>query len=215
MTDASTSTSLTEQTFTPDRTRTRLERACRLAGLDPTGAVVLRHHTNAVYRLTTAPVVVKVARPSQTNVRDVVRLVRWATENGIPTVGLLDDVQQPVEIGGCAIPFWHYLSQTRPVTAGDIAGPLRALHTAPHPPTPTRNLDAPAAIKWALDQSQLLTDTEREARPCSTDGSAFARSPPHSPTRPHPSSSTQIRSTATPSGTTPATGQCSATGTAP
>lgn len=161
--DASTSTILTEETFTADRTRTLLERACRLAGLDPTGAVVLRHHTNAVYRLTTAPVVVKVARPSQTNVREVVRLVRWATENGIPTVGLLDDVQQPVEIGGCAITFWHYLSQSRPITAGDIARPLRALHTAPHPSTPTRNLDAPAAIKWALDQSQLLTDTEREA----------------------------------------------------
>ena len=163
MADASTFTVLTEQTFTPERTRPLVEEACRLAGLDPAGAVILRHHTSAVYQLTAAPVVVKVARPSQTNVSDVVALVGWATEQGIPTVRLLDDVHQPIELAGCAVTLWHYLPQTRPITAADIAIPLRALHAAPDPPVTVRQLDAPAAIKWAIDESRLLDGGERAA----------------------------------------------------
>lgn len=163
MADASTFAALTEQTFSPERTRPLVEHACRLAGLDAADAVVLRHHTGAVYQLASAPVVVKVARPSQTNVHDVVALVRWATEHGVPTVRLIDDVDQPIEVAGCAITLWQYLPQTQPITAGDIAGPLRALHTAPRPHVAVRDLDAPAAIRWAIDQSQLLTSDERDA----------------------------------------------------
>jgi hypothetical protein len=163
MTDASTFTVLTEQTFSPERTRPLVEEACRLAGLDPAGALILRHHTNAVYQLTSAPVVVKVARPSQTNVHDVVALVHWATEQGVPTVRLLESVRQPLELAGCAVTLWYYLPQTRPITAADIAGPLRALHTVPLPPVAVRELDGPAAIKWAIDESQILGAAERDA----------------------------------------------------
>lgn len=163
MTDLPISGVLTERTFSPDRTRPLVEEACRLAGLDATGAVVLRHHTNAVYQLTTAPVVVKVARPSQRNAHDVVALVRWATDQGVPTVRLLEDVAQPLEVGGCAVTLWHYLAQNRTISAGDIAAPLLALHRAPNPPLALPELDALAAIRWAIDESRLLNDAERRA----------------------------------------------------
>ncbi|WP_256334776.1 hypothetical protein [Lentzea albidocapillata] len=55
-------THLTEFTFRPDRTKLVAIEACLRAGLDPEGMVLLRHQTNAVYQLTTAPVVVKVVQ---------------------------------------------------------------------------------------------------------------------------------------------------------
>lgn len=99
---------LTEHTFHPMRTHRIAEEACRWAGLDAAGAVLLRHQTNAVYRLTTAPVVVKVARPSIGRGKDIVLLVQWLAEQAIPIVSLATDVEQPLELAGCEVTLWCY-----------------------------------------------------------------------------------------------------------
>ena len=44
-----------EENFTPAVSRPVVEAACRLVGLDATGAILLRHQTNGVYQLTTGP----------------------------------------------------------------------------------------------------------------------------------------------------------------
>jgi Ser/Thr protein kinase RdoA (MazF antagonist) len=54
---------LTERTFLPENTLRLLTEACLRAGLDPGGARLLRHQTNAVYQLASEPVVVKISRP--------------------------------------------------------------------------------------------------------------------------------------------------------
>ncbi|MCP2277239.1 phosphotransferase family protein [Nocardia amikacinitolerans] len=156
---------LTETTFTPRRTRVVLDAACRAAGLDATGAELLRHHTNAVYSLVSAPVVVKIGRPSRIGHVDVVGLVRWFEDEGVPTVPLAD-TDQPLDIGGCPITFWKYLDQRRGITsAAELAEPLAALHsrrTTPPVALPDDQITlALNAIARSIDASVILAPEDR------------------------------------------------------
>lgn len=153
---------LTELTFTPDRTRALLHAACKPFRLDPAGATLLRHHTNAVYRLVTAPVVVKIARPGIQHTATVVRLARWLADHDVLGVPLLDDIDQPSTLAGCAITFWRYLPQVRPIAAGDIAGPLAALHAAAPPPFALPSFEPIRAIQRSLAANRVLHDDEQE-----------------------------------------------------
>jgi hypothetical protein len=151
---------LTELTFTPSTTRPALEAVCEAARLDPAGATVLRHHTNAVYRLASTPVVVKISRPGASNADSTVQLVRWLSLHGVPSVALMRGVQQPLRAAGCDVTLWAYLPQNRPISAGDIAGPLAALHSTA-PPLGARRLDPMPTIEQSISQSRCLTDPEK------------------------------------------------------
>jgi hypothetical protein len=130
-----------------------LERACAQVGLSTVGAELLRGHTNAVVRLHTAPVVVKIARkgtPVET-VERTVAFVRWLTDQGFPTVPLAPGIDQPQIIDGHPVTFWTYLPQNNTsVHAVDLAEPLRALHELTEPPVQLRGLDNVAAIRRSL-----------------------------------------------------------------
>ncbi|MFE9745924.1 phosphotransferase enzyme family protein [Saccharothrix saharensis] len=152
---------LTEATFTPERTRVVVEAACARVGLDATGAELLRHQTNAVFRLVTAPVIVKVARPNIRHTAAVVSLVEWVVEHGVPSVPLLSGTGQPLEVAGCGVTLWRYLPPTRLIAAGDIAVPLRALHEVPLPPIPLPELDALGAIHNSIQASTIISAQER------------------------------------------------------
>ncbi|WP_063710809.1 phosphotransferase [Actinokineospora enzanensis] len=152
---------LTEQTFLPQNTQTVAEHACRAYGLDPAGAVLLRHQTNAVFKLVTAPVIVKVTRPGITHTDVVVSLVEWLHEHNVPTVSLIQGSPQPLTVAGCAVTFWEYLPQSTPILAQEIAEPLRVLHECPPPPQALPALDPIGAIHRSIDTSRILDDDER------------------------------------------------------
>ncbi|HUZ53030.1 MAG TPA: aminoglycoside phosphotransferase family protein [Streptosporangiaceae bacterium] len=153
--------SVTAEDFTPDRTRELLAEACAAVSLDPAGASLLRHQTNAVYLLATSPVVVKIARPdySVEHIHRVVDLTRWLTKMGVPVLPLLD-VDQPVIVGGCAVTYWPYLEQTRPIQTADMATALRELHALPEAPVAMPTMDAVAAIRYSLSVERILTPGE-------------------------------------------------------
>jgi hypothetical protein len=153
---------LTELTFTPELTRPVAEAAARLAGLDPDGAELLRHQTNAVYRLVTAPVVIKVARPGARHIAEVIELVSWLEKHAVPTVRLWDGVSQPLNVAGVAVTLWEYLPQERSVLAGDIAAPLQALHNTPLPPLRLRPLDPFGEIRYSIEASRILVASDRD-----------------------------------------------------
>ncbi|MCC9310296.1 aminoglycoside phosphotransferase family protein [Kitasatospora sp. RB6PN24] len=135
-----------------------LDAACRRADLDPTGATLLRGHTNAVFRLRTAPVVVKIARRGAcpTQAGRTVQLVEWLAGLDFPTVPL-HPVRQPVVIDGQPTTFWRHLPQpAHPVRAEQLAAPLRTLHRLPHPPFRIPELDTVAAIRRSLDVITVL-----------------------------------------------------------
>lgn len=76
-----------------------------IAGLDTAGAELMRGHTNAVFRLRQAPVVIKIARngtPSSA-VQRTVSFVTWLMQHDFPTVALLPGVEQPLIINGHAL----------------------------------------------------------------------------------------------------------------
>ncbi|NNH69430.1 aminoglycoside phosphotransferase family protein [Nocardia uniformis] len=155
---------LTESTFTPDRTRVVLETACRLAGIDYISASLLRHHTNAVYVLTDAPIVVKIGRPGWNHI-DVVGLVRWLEQRAVPTVRLIE-VDQPVLVAGCPVTFWRYLDQRDAIVdAEKLAEPLAALHAqSVRPPVslPDQQIrNTFTAIGSSIDGSPILSPEDR------------------------------------------------------
>lgn len=136
-----------------------LRRACAAAGLDSTDAQLLRGHTNAVVRLASDPVVVKIARrgSSRAGVERTVRFVSWLMELGFPTAPLHPVPEQPTVIDGHSVTFWTYLPQPQhPVAAEQIAPPLHALHQLSEPPESLRELDNVAAIRASLRATTSL-----------------------------------------------------------
>lgn len=156
------STDIPEPLHSPASTTPIMQAAARAAGLDPEGAVLIRHQTNGVYRLASAPVVIKVAPPGEDYLTEVVALVSWLQDHAVPTVALWGDpAHQPLEINGRAVTLWRYLPQDRPVHAADMAEPLLALHDAPSPPFSLPSLDAFGEIRRSIASSPLLTDDDR------------------------------------------------------
>jgi hypothetical protein len=141
-----------------------LQAACNAADLDSTDAILLRGHTNAVFRLVRQPVVVKIARrgSSLTEVAGTVRFVQWLMDQGFPTAPLHPVPGQPVIADGHGVTFWTYLPQPdHPVSAAQIAGPLRVLHSLPAPPFTIRPLDNVAAIRASLAATNSLSSKMR------------------------------------------------------
>ncbi|AKU18712.1 hypothetical protein VV02_07025 [Luteipulveratus mongoliensis] len=151
---------LTELTFTPATTGPVLDAVCGQLLLDPSNAVLLRHHTNAVYRLVSAPIVVKISRPGARDVESTVNLVRWLAAHDVPSVSLVDEIEQPITVAGCEITLWKYLPQIHEISAGDIATPLAALHRTPPPPDLPR-LDPMPDVERSLAASRFLSDDEK------------------------------------------------------
>ena len=154
------------QTFTHERTREILKAACQRSGIECSDAELLRHQSNAVYLLRHAQIVVKIARPESAieDIRRTVDLTRWLMELQFPTVPICD-INQPLIVDGSAVTFWQYLPQKKPISAADIAAPLRMLHHLPMPPRTVvqelPQLDAISAIRYSLDRQGLLSDDER------------------------------------------------------
>ncbi|WP_216895648.1 phosphotransferase [Nocardia alni] len=99
--------------------------------LDADGAELIQYSVNAVFRLVTAPVVVRVAAGAlgRTRGRRLVTVASWLEDRDAPTVQLLDG-DQPIDIADrFTFTFWDELDARRTWTAADLARPLRALHT--------------------------------------------------------------------------------------
>lgn len=126
------------QVFAPDRLARVLHTVCGEAGLDASGAKLLRLAANAVFRLQTAQVVVRISAPGArfAQVYRTVRVARWLGQIGFPAVRLHGEWEQPVVLGEYLATFWDYLPQgSTPPPLEALAQLLRQLHplTAPFP----------------------------------------------------------------------------------
>jgi aminoglycoside phosphotransferase (APT) family kinase protein len=123
--------------FAEQRLKLTLAEACRLAGLDPHGAQLIHVTVNAIFRLASAPVVLRIAatRDLVRPVERVVAAARWLEAAQVPAVRLFPALQ-PIMIDetGHVVTYWTYLPQHgMPLSAGDLAEPLRQLHALPAP----------------------------------------------------------------------------------
>ncbi|MFE9168839.1 phosphotransferase enzyme family protein [Streptomyces kebangsaanensis] len=106
--------------------------ACRAAGLDDRGAELIRLGENALFRLASVPVVVRVARSEEylPKARAEVGVSRWLAAEGFPAARVLDGLEQPLLVKGCPVTFWHLIVEgDRKATYGELGSILRDLHS--------------------------------------------------------------------------------------
>ncbi|MFJ6831864.1 aminoglycoside phosphotransferase family protein [Streptomyces sp. NPDC091209] len=121
-----------EEGFTSAGATRVMVAACRAAGLDGRDAELIRLGENALFRLASAPVIVRVARGEEwlATARTEVAVSQWLAGEGFPAARVVEDLQQPFLIGGHPVTFWHLIVEgDRKATYGELGAVLRDLHS--------------------------------------------------------------------------------------
>lgn len=149
----------------PAAAASALPHAASSRGLDAHGARLIHLYATAVYHLPAAGAVARIAPVtspgSVTRLAASVRLTRWLTRIGFPTVEPLP-VDQPVTSHGCAVTFWRYLPQNcpEPVPA-DLGRLLHRLHRLTPPPVPLPAYRPLVSVRRAIESSRAISEDER------------------------------------------------------
>jgi len=117
--------------FSATSTAQTLASACTAVGLDPGGAELMRLGENAIYRLHSLPVVVRIARTVDylPDVRTEVGVARWLESADFPAVRLAGPADQPLVVDGRVVTFWELVAErTEYGTVAELAELLRQLH---------------------------------------------------------------------------------------
>ncbi|MGW9044016.1 phosphotransferase family protein [Streptomyces lydicus] len=120
-----------EEGFTSAEAARVMAAACRAAGLDDRGAELIRFGENGLFRLASAPVIVRVARGEEwlSKARTEVAVSRWLQDERLPAARIVEDLEQPLLIDGHPVTFWHLIVEgDRKATYGELGGILRDLH---------------------------------------------------------------------------------------
>ncbi|MGW0195908.1 phosphotransferase enzyme family protein [Nonomuraea sp. NPDC003201] len=140
--------------------------ACEHAGLDSRGAVPIRLGENALYRLVSAPVVVRIARSVDllSDVRKEVAVANWLEEADFPGVRLFPDCPQAAVHEGRVVTFWLYMDSGGPAPGfADLVVMLRQLHDVPKPVDLVLPLFDPLArVEDRLDNASSVGDEDLE-----------------------------------------------------
>ncbi|RZU51422.1 phosphotransferase family enzyme [Krasilnikovia cinnamomea] len=149
--------------FVEERSRPVLFEVCRLLGLRASDAVLLRHHSNAVYGIDDVVVKIAPGEVAMGQVRSVVALVRWLTRLGFPTVPLSPALAQPIRVAGHAVTVWERLdpAHDRPVTTAELGSLLHRLHSLPLPEIDLPDLRPLESIHRSLTLSEILDEDAR------------------------------------------------------
>ncbi len=130
-----------------------------MAGLDPAGAELLRLGQNAIYRLRSAPVVVRIARGSDywADATKEVAVAEWLASSGVPAARTWP-VEQPVEADGHPVTFWRFIDG-RPGAPRDVRAlgeVLRRIHGLPRPNSLTLPSQRPLSrVAGRVEQSDI------------------------------------------------------------
>ncbi|MFG2353741.1 phosphotransferase enzyme family protein [Streptomyces sp. NPDC048521] len=122
--------------FTAEGLEPVLREACARAGLDASGAELLRLGSNAVYRLMSLPVIVRIARDPSTlaEMERAVSVARWLASQDFPSMRVPASVVQPLVVDGLVVTFWESVQDREEyATVGELADLLRRLHWLEEP----------------------------------------------------------------------------------
>ncbi|WP_427920653.1 phosphotransferase enzyme family protein [Streptomyces sp. cg40] len=122
----------TEEGFTSARATRVMVDACQAAGLDDRGAELIRLGENALFRLASVPLIVRVARGEEwlPKARTEVAVSQWLAEEGFPAARIVEDLEQPLLIAGHPVTFWHLIVEgDRKAKYGELGEILRELHS--------------------------------------------------------------------------------------
>ncbi|MFI6079908.1 phosphotransferase family protein [Streptomyces sp. NPDC051217] len=122
--------------FTAETAGAALREASGAAGVDASGAELLRLGSNAVYRLPSAPVVVRVARDVDAagEMERAIAVARWLEEQDFPATRVLPGIEQPLTVGGRVVTFWESAQEREEyATVTELADLLKRLHRLEEP----------------------------------------------------------------------------------
>ncbi|AUA11229.1 Phosphotransferase enzyme family protein [Streptomyces malaysiensis subsp. malaysiensis] len=128
-----------------------LREACEASGLDSSGAELVRLGSHAVYRLGSAPVIVRIARDpgSSEQMEQAVRVARWLETEDFPATRVLGGVPQPSVVGGRVVTFWESAQEREEyATVEELADLLRRLHWLEEPESLGLPYFDPVAKLW-------------------------------------------------------------------
>lgn len=151
-------------TLDAEAARAVLATACSGVNCDPSDAELIRLGSNAMFRLRSAPVVVRIARDAGHSdaVRREVAVARWLASESVPAVRVLD-VEQPLTVSGRVVTLWHSIGErVQYGTTAELAGLLRRLHALPAPAAlELPAVDAFARVGERINSARMLADTDR------------------------------------------------------
>ncbi|MEU0113436.1 aminoglycoside phosphotransferase family protein [Streptomyces bobili] len=151
--------------FTAEGVAVVLREACEAAGLDATGAELLRLGSNAVYRLASLPIIVRIARDTAVlaEMERVVGVAQWLETVDFPATRVLAGVAQPVVVRGMVVTFWESVQETEEyATVGELADLLRRFHWLEEPETlRLPYFDPLAKLSASLDGLDAISDEDR------------------------------------------------------
>lgn len=114
-----------------------LREACQRTAFSGEEAELLRLGENAIYRLSRAPVVVRIARSADrlARVRRELCVARWLAAGKVPAVRVVEEIDQPLLVQEHPVTFWHCVSGGPPTPAqSDLAQLLASFHSLPDCP---------------------------------------------------------------------------------
>ncbi len=111
---------------------------CAAAGLDPVGAELIRLGSNAMFRLRSAPLILRIG-PNANGLPAAEREVavaEWLAENDVPAVRVARTIAQPLALGDRVGTIWQSASDREEYgSTVDLARILRKLHALEPPST--------------------------------------------------------------------------------
>ncbi|QEV64953.1 aminoglycoside phosphotransferase family protein [Streptomyces spectabilis] len=160
--------------FTAEGVEAVLREACETVGLDPSGAELLRLGSNAVYRLASLPVIVRIARDPAVlaEMERAAGVARWLETVDFPATRVLADAAQPVVVRGRVVAFWESVQEREEyATVGELADLLRRFHWLEEPESlrlpyfdPLAKLSAALADLTAVSEDDRSFLEERAAK---------------------------------------------------
>jgi thiamine kinase-like enzyme len=156
MTRGADEASETVEPLTPETANRTLAVVCERAGLDPTGAELIRIGEHAVFRLKD-PVIVRIARTARyaTDASKEVAVARWLESVSFPATRALP-LEQPITVDGRVATLWESVSEVEEY--GDIrqvATLIRDLHDL----VPPEDLRLPELDPFARADARLAKVT--------------------------------------------------------
>jgi aminoglycoside phosphotransferase (APT) family kinase protein len=110
-----------------------LSAAAQQAGVNTSGAEIIRDGSNVMYRLP-GGIVARVGRPGSADTAErEVRVSRWLADLGVSVTRVVSGLTQPVMVDDRPITWWVLLPEHRPGTPAELGEVLRTLHGLPVP----------------------------------------------------------------------------------
>lgn len=127
---------------------------CAASNLNPDDAELIRLGSNAVFRLRSAPLIVRISPDSDgiVEARRQVAVAEWLADNDVPAIRVAAGISQPVEANGRVGTLWVSASDREEYgTTADLASILRRLHSL----EALQALDLPALDPFTVARERI------------------------------------------------------------